>query len=75
LGPATDQFDALGALVDWVEGGKAPERLVAGINPANKELPPTWAKTRSRPLCAHPQVMRYAGGDVESAASFRCANP
>jgi hypothetical protein len=74
-GPATDQFDALGALVDWVEGGKAPERLVAGINPANKELPPTWAKTRSRPLCAHPQVMRYAGGDVESAASFRCANP
>ncbi len=74
-GPATDQFDALGALVDWVEGGKAPERLVASINPANKELPPTWAKTRSRPLCAHPQVMRYAGGDVESAASFRCANP
>lgn len=74
-GPATDQFDALGALVDWVEQGKAPERLEARINPANKELPPSWAATRGRPLCAHPQVMRYAGGDVESAASFRCSAP
>ena len=74
-GPATDQFDALGALVDWVESGKAPERIDARVNPANRELPAAWAKTRSRPLCPHPQVMRYAGGDVESAASFRCAPP
>jgi hypothetical protein len=74
-GPATDQFDALGALVDWVENGKAPERIDARVNPANRELPAAWAKTRSRPLCPHPQVMRYAGGDVESAASFRCAPP
>jgi feruloyl esterase len=28
-GPATDQFDAFGALVDWVEKGVAPERIVA----------------------------------------------
>lgn len=74
-GPATDQFDALGALVDWVEQGKAPDRIDARVNPANRELPAAWAKTRSRPLCPHPQVMRYAGGDVESAASFRCATP
>ena len=74
-GPATDQFDALGALVDWVEKDKAPERLDARVNPANRELPAGWAKTRSRPLCPHPQLMRYAGGDVESAASFRCAAP
>lgn len=74
-GPATDQFDPLGALVDWVEGGKAPERIEARVNPANRELPAAWAKTRSRPLCPHPQVMRYAGGDVEAAASFRCAAP
>lgn len=25
-----------------------------------------------RPLCPYPKVARYAGGDVESAASFRC---
>jgi feruloyl esterase len=74
-GPATDQFDALGALVDWVEAGKAPDRIEARINPANREVPASWAKSRSRPLCPHPQVMRYAGGDVESAASFRCATP
>jgi len=74
-GPATDQFDALGALVNWVEKGQAPERIDAQVNPANKELPAGWSPTRSRPLCPHPQVMRYAGGDVESAASFRCAMP
>lgn len=74
-GPATDQIDALGALVDWVEQGKAPDRLEARVNPANTEVPPNWSPRRSRPLCPHPQVMRYAGGDVESASSFRCANP
>jgi feruloyl esterase len=74
-GPATDQFDALGALVDWVEQGKAPQALVATVNPQNKELPADWAKTRSRPLCAFPQVARYTGGDLESAASFRCEAP
>jgi len=74
-GPATDQVDALGALVDWVEKGQAPDRLVAKANPANKELPASWSPQRSRALCPHPQVARYAGGDVESAASFRCANP
>lgn len=74
-GPATDQVDALGALVDWVEKGQAPDKLVARVDPANKEVPASWSAQRSRALCPHPQVMRYAGGDVESAASFRCANP
>jgi len=74
-GPATDQFDALGALVDWVEQGRAPARIDARVHPANKELPARWSPQRGRPLCPHPQVMRYAGGDVESAASFRCAMP
>lgn len=74
-GPATDQVDALGALVDWVEQGKAPDRLVARVNPASKDIPASWSPQRSRPLCPHPQVARYAGGDVESAASFRCAMP
>jgi feruloyl esterase len=74
-GPATDQVDALAALVDWVEKGQAPDRLLATVNPANPELPALWSARRSRPLCPHPQVVRYAGGDVESASSFRCANP
>lgn len=74
-GPATDQFDALGALVDWVEQGKAPGALTASVNPENKELPAGWSKTRTRPLCVWPQVARYTGGDLESAASFRCEAP
>jgi feruloyl esterase len=74
-GPATDRFDALGALVDWVEKGQAPERIVATLNPANKDVPAAWPATRSRPLCPYPLVARYAGGDTEAAASFRCAAP
>ena len=74
-GPATDRFDALGALVDWVEKGQAPDRIVATLNPANKEVPTSWPASRSRPLCPWPTVARYAGGDVENAASFRCAAP
>jgi Tannase and feruloyl esterase len=77
-GPATDQFDGLGALIDWVEYGKAPERIIAtargegnpgGVNP---EVPSTWAPDRSRPLCAYPLVARYKKGDPEVASSFEC---
>ena len=64
-GPATDRFEALAALISWVEGGLPPERIAAGTNPANQELPPAWSAQRARPLCAWPQVARYAGGDVE----------
>ena len=74
-GPATDRFDALGALVAWVEEGKPPDRIVASVNPGNRELPANWSPQRSRPLCPWPQVARYAGGPVEAAASFRCAAP
>ena len=74
-GPATDQFDALGALVDWVEQGKAPGALAARVNPDSKELPATWSKTRTRPLCPWPQIARHTGGDLESAGSFRCTAP
>lgn len=71
-GPATDQYDALAALVDWVEGGAAPERIDAWVNPANPELPDDWSVERSRPLCPYPAVAGYVRGDEESADSFRC---
>lgn len=74
-GPATDRFDALGALVDWVEKGQAPARIDAQVATGNPELPRGWSARRSRPLCPWPRLARYAGGDVESAASFRCAMP
>jgi feruloyl esterase len=74
-GAGLDRFDALDALTDWVEKGKAPERIVASVNPANKEIPASWSATRSRPLCPWPQYAKYQGGDAESAASFACAAP
>lgn len=77
-GPATDQFDALSALVDWVERGQVPDRIDAAArgrgNPggANADLPADWPARRSRPLCPYPSVARYQGGDPETAASFAC---
>jgi feruloyl esterase len=72
-GPATDRFDAFGALVAWVEQGTAPDSLIAEARAENAELPADWSKTRSRPLCDWPKVARYRGsGDLESAASFVC---
>jgi feruloyl esterase len=71
-GPSTDRFDLFGALVDWVEHGKAPTNVTASARADNRELPQGWSPTRSRPLCDWPKVARYKGGDLESAASFRC---
>ena len=74
-GLAFDKFDALTALVDWVEKGKAPDRIIATADPANKEIPASWSPNRARPLCPWPKYAKYAGGDPESAASFECAAP
>ena len=74
-GIALDKFDALSALVDWVENGKAPDSVTATVNPANKEVPASWSPERTRPLCAWPAYARYAGGDPEKASSFVCARP
>jgi hypothetical protein len=78
-GPATDQFDMLTPLVDWVEKGVAPESVVASARGAgnaaavNADVPAAWAPNRTRPLCPFPQVARYKGtGSLESADSFAC---
>lgn len=63
-GPATDAFDGLSALVDWVEAGRAPDRLLARGTTA---LPGV-----ERPLCPYPRIARYKGGDPNVAASFEC---
>lgn len=65
-GNAYDNFDMLGALVEWVEGGKAPEAITATR---------TSPAPASRPLCPYPGYPRYTGGDASKAASFTCAKP
>lgn len=74
-GCATDQFDALTALIDWVEKGIAPDQLTASVSGDNFELPADWSKTRSRPLCVWPRIPVYKGGDIDSADSFACRVP
>jgi feruloyl esterase len=65
-GPGPDQFDLLAAVSDWVENGRAPERIVA--TKANAPI--------SRPMCVWPALPRYKGaGDPDSEASFACAAP
>jgi hypothetical protein len=77
-GPATDQFDMLTQMVNWVENGQAPDAVVAtargtGANVVNAEIPASWSSTRSRPLCAYPKVAKYNGsGSLELASSFSC---
>jgi pimeloyl-ACP methyl ester carboxylesterase len=66
-GPATDRFDAFAALVNWVEKGAAPEKIIAAAGPASP-----WPG-RTRPLCPYPSQPRYNGtGGIEDAASFSC---
>ena len=63
-GQALDQFDLLGAIVNWVEKGTAP----ASVPATGKAFP-----GRSRPLCAYPKHAQYKGaGDSEDANSFEC---
>ncbi len=78
-GLATDQFDLLTPLVQWVEQGIAPQAVVASVRGAgnaggeNLELPANWSPTRTRPLCAYPTVATYKGsGSVEDAQNFSC---
>jgi Tannase and feruloyl esterase len=65
-GPATDQFNALAAIVEWVEAGRAPDHIEAKAGP-NTPWP-----GRTRPLCPFPQIARYKTGDVNKSQSFTC---
>lgn len=77
-GPSTDQYDALTALVNWVENAQAPDLIVASARGAgnaggvNADVPADWSASRTRPLCPFPLVARYKSGNPELAASFAC---
>ena len=63
-GPGLDQFDFLGALVDWVEKGVPLKSVTA----SGKAFP-----GRSRPLCPYPKHAHYKGqGDTQHANNFEC---
>jgi feruloyl esterase len=62
-GQSTDQFDMLSAIQDWVERGRAPDRVVA----SGKAFP-----GMTRPLCPYPKVARFDGGPANDEHSFSC---
>jgi feruloyl esterase len=66
-GTGPDQFDKMGAIIDWVEHGKAPDQIVASHQTNGKA-------DRTRPLCPYPQVAKYKGsGSIDEAENFVCA--
>ena len=68
-GEGPNSFDALGALNDWVEHGKAPDQIIASRMTNGKA-------TRTRPLCPFPQVAKYKGsGSIDEAENFACVAP
>jgi feruloyl esterase len=72
-GPGATHFDALGAVVDWVEQGVAPERIIAS------KLPPAEtsdAVNLQRALCPYPRTAQYQGsGSTNDSTSFVCTDP
>lgn len=69
-GRATDQFDVLTPMVNWVENGVAPDSIAARASATNPHFP-----NRTRPLCPYPKFAKYSGsGSLEDAANFSCAD-
>lgn len=74
-----EDFDAFDAMVQWIEKGRAPDKIIysqresggmaAGMGSPGKVF-------RTRPVCAYPKIAKYKGiGDINDAANFTCADP
>jgi feruloyl esterase len=68
-GAGPNTFDMVTALEQWVEQGKAPDRIPASHSTGGKV-------DRTRPLCPYPQTAVYKGtGSIDAAESFECRAP
>jgi feruloyl esterase len=68
-GDGPNTFDAVTLMEQWVEQGKAPEKMIASHSTQGQ-------MDRTRPLCAYPQTAVYNGsGSTNEAASFSCKLP
>lgn len=69
LQPHDPDHDVLNALEQWVEDGKAPDKLIATKYSEKKIV-------MTRPLCPYPQIAQYKGsGDSNDATNFACVGP
>jgi hypothetical protein len=68
-GVATDRFDAISTMVNWVEAGVAPDSIAAARMAGG-------TVNRTRPLCPYPRIAAYSGsGSIDDAANFTCREP
>ena len=72
IGPG--HFDALRAIENWVEKGRAPDGLIASLyNPNSPVVPAGQKPLRTMPLCKFPEMAHYLGhGNVRDAANWVC---
>ncbi|MBO9709091.1 MAG: tannase/feruloyl esterase family alpha/beta hydrolase [Caulobacter sp.] len=74
-GPGADSFDMLATIDGWVEGGRAPDVVIATKNDNDYAglLGLPSKALRTRPLCAYPKVAQWDGkGSTDEAASYSC---
>lgn len=71
--PAYDaRHDIFSALIDWADGGKAPDEIIA-TKFASDDI---GRIDMQRPLCPYPQKAVYRGwGSTSSASNFACTAP
>ena len=68
-GAGPDKADWVAAIDAWVDGGTAPERIVA-------RKVSNGVTRRTRPLCPYPQRAIYKGsGSTDEAENFVCRQP
>ena len=68
-GDGPNTFDAMKSLAQWVEQGKAPDKIVATHLTKG-------AIDRTRPLCPYPQTAIYEGsGSTDNDGNFACKLP
>jgi len=65
-GYGPNEVDALGVVIDWVEGGVAPDRLPA-------QMSKDGAVKYRRAYCTYPQATKYKGsGETEDPRNYVC---
>jgi Tannase and feruloyl esterase len=68
-GEGPNVFDTVSVIKQWVEKGKAPQKIIASHLD-------NGVADRTRPLCPYPQIAAYTGsGSTDDAANFICKLP
>jgi feruloyl esterase len=66
-GYGPNEVDAMSVIIDWVEGGIAPQRLPARMTGKDGKV------RYQRAYCAYPQMTKYSGsGDTEDPKNYVC---